>query len=112
MLIIGWLSPDGKLYECDYQDHIIQAEKLCEEYNYTDINEIKDDVLLSHNWVHLTMTTYITHSWMILWNYDLHLTIEQKQFLKPYIEENVYWIDDLCLDRIKHEYGDELYIER
>ena len=29
MLIIGWLSPDGKLYECDYQDHIIQAEKLC-----------------------------------------------------------------------------------
>lgn len=112
MFIVGWLSPDGKLYQCDYQGHIAKAEEICKEYNYTDTNEIKDDVLLSHNWVHLTMTTYLTHCWMILWDYNLHLTAEQKYLLKPFIEENVRYINDLCLDRIKYEYGDEICIER
>lgn len=23
----GWLSPDGKLYECDYMEHVDEAER-------------------------------------------------------------------------------------
>lgn len=30
----GWLSPDGKFYECHYVDHLITADKLCKRYGY------------------------------------------------------------------------------
>lgn len=32
--INGWLDRDGVLYRCNYVDHSVYADKLCEKYGY------------------------------------------------------------------------------
>lgn len=106
MFVVGWLSPEGKLYECEYMDHIAEAERLVKKYKYKDDNPIKDDVLMNHHWIHLTTTTFGIHTWMILWRdpWRNRLTQEQKNFLKPYIEDYKDWINPSCIIDLKDEF--------
>lgn len=110
MLPTGWLSPEGKFHECEYMDHMAVAEDLCEEYGYEDDNYIKDEVLLDHGWAHLTITTFFSHNWMIMWKDDYmnHLTQDQKAYLKPYIEEYKDWLDHSTKLVLEKEYDGEV----
>ncbi|HBV99166.1 MAG: hypothetical protein JL50_07095 [Peptococcaceae bacterium BICA1-7] len=36
--IDGWLSRDGTLYQCNYVDHLIYAERLCKKFGYQLLN--------------------------------------------------------------------------
>ena len=107
---IGWLSPQGEMYECGYMDHIYTARTLVNKYGYNDENSNSDEILINHHWAHLTVTTFFSHSWMILWKnpYENHLTQEQKYFLKPYIEEFKDWINSSCLRDLEDEFEEIL----
>ena len=113
MFLLGWLSPEGKMYECEYLDHIATAEELCSEYGYTDEDIHYDDILMKHGWVHLSMTTFFSHSWIIMWNtpWKQHLTIPQKHFLKPYIEKWKDWLDPSSITDLKDEFDGEVVFE-
>jgi hypothetical protein len=113
MFLLGWLSPEGKMYECEYLDHIATAEELCSKYGYTDEDVHCDDILMKHGWVHLSMTTFFSHSWIIMWNepWKQHLTIPQKHFLKPYIEKWKDWLDPSSITDLKYEFDGEVVFE-
>lgn len=44
-LKLGFMSPDGKFYECEYYGHLDLAEKICEETGL--IQELKELSLLN-----------------------------------------------------------------
>ena len=80
----GWLSPDGKLYECETWEHMDTAEKLAKEYGY-DIEEYQEDqTLLDNGWAKIGIATMFEHGYAV--NYHGNkLTYQQLDFLKPYI---------------------------
>lgn len=85
-LKLGWLSPSGDFYECEEYDHIWKAKQLIKTYgyNYNEKSEWADDVIMSHGWVHITMSM-LTGELMIFW--DKGLTSNQRDFLRPYFEQ-------------------------
>ena len=85
-LALGWLSPTGDFYECEEYDHIWKAKELIEAYgyDYDKNNNWADDVIMSHGWVHITMSR-LSNELMIFW--DKPLTSAQKDFLLPYFDE-------------------------
>lgn len=95
-LVTGWLDPIGKFYSCSSYEHIGTAYKLKKEYHYTDIEENSrylpaDDLLLRNGWVHIGRSVAILGKcpkWRISWHPRCHLTAVQKQFLKPYFEQD------------------------
>ena len=104
--ILGWLSPDGKLYECGYMEHLAVADEICRQLG-VDLETVqhKDDYLLEHGWVHLTCTTFFEHKWFVIFPHNTdRLTQAQHDFLKPYVEDNIDWISDLCRTDIKYEF--------
>ncbi len=114
MFIIGWLSPEGKMYECKYMEHLAKADELILEYNYlNNNNKSGDEILLNNHWVQLTMMTFFGHKWCIFWKdpWKNHLTSEQKNFLKPYIEKFKDWIYESCLSDLKYEFEEEVIFD-
>lgn len=83
-LSIGWLSPDGDIYECEPYDHIELAANICRKFGYEQYGAL-DDILLKHSWVHITFSFAPYRRFHIYW--DKFLTEPQKQYLKPYFEE-------------------------
>jgi len=86
-LVTGWLDPIGEFYPCSFYEHIRTKYKLKKEYHYTHI----DDFLLRNGWVHIGRSVAIfgkCPKWKISWHPRCHLTAEQKQFLKPYFEQD------------------------
>ena len=80
----GWLSPDGKLYECDYMEHVNQAEKLVEEYAYSGEHFREDQTLLNNGWAKIGIALMGEHGYVV--NYQTRkLTYQQLDYLKPYI---------------------------
>lgn len=108
MFITGWLSPEGKMYNCEYMDHIAKADTLIKEYNYEKENNRPDDILMNHGWVHLTKMSFCMPfpQWCIFWKDPSrrHLTEAQKIFLKPYIEEYKDFICESCITDLKYEF--------
>jgi len=80
-LQVGWLAPDGDMYECDLYDHIEMAKEICKKFGYEGYKSV-DDILLSHSWVHITCSLAPYRKFYIEWN--KFLTEPQIQFLKPY----------------------------
>lgn len=107
MFIIGWLSPEGKMYDCEYMDHIDEASEIIKEYNYESSNR-PDDILMNHGWVHLTRISFCVPfpQWGIFWKdpWWHHLTEAQKFFLKPYVEEYKDFIYESCLTDLEYEF--------
>ncbi len=99
--LIGWLSPEGKFYECDYRDHTSAAEKICKDLGITDLDHA-DYYLCMHGWVQLTRTEFLEHKWNII--FVRKLTQEQHHFLKPYVEENIDSLSSDCNSKIRREF--------
>lgn len=96
---IGWLSPTGEYFHCEYMDHLAVAEELAGKDK-----ENPSDWLLEHQWVQLTCTTFFEHRWYIIFPYSDKLTEEQKYFLRPYVEKNVDWLSEIGKKRILEEF--------
>ena len=81
--LIGWLSPDGDIYECEPYDHIETAANICYKFGYEQSGAL-DDILLKHSWVHISFSFVPYRRFYIEW--DKFLTEPQKSFLRPYFE--------------------------
>lgn len=112
---LGWLSPDGKMYECDYMDHLYLAEKLIKEYNYTsEDTNIPDEILLEQGWCHITRLTFMDFGFAIFWTlpWKRHLTKKQHNYLLPYMKEKPILSEATKRDvkeEFKEVYEDELF---
>ena len=82
----GWLGPDGTFVQCNTMEHIAVARNLVEKFGYQDFDISCDEVLMNHGWVHITISMLFGHEFHIYW--AKHLTEVQKQFLRPYFEQD------------------------
>ena len=83
----GWLSPEGKLYECETWEHMDTSEKLVKEFNYDYEENREDEALLNNGWVKISISTFMDHGYVV--EYSVRkLSQEQLNFLKPYIYGN------------------------
>lgn len=81
---IGWLSPDGDIYECEPYDHLESAANICRKLGYKEYGAV-DDTLLNHSWVHISFSFAPYRRFYIDW--EKFLTKPQKLFLKSYFEK-------------------------
>lgn len=83
----GWLAPNGDFYKCEVFDHVELAAEIVDKLNIQRGGRYHyDDILLSYGWVKITRSLLIRKEQNIIW--DKFLTEYQKQFLRPYFEEN------------------------
>ena len=98
----GWLAPNGDFYECAVFDHIDTArnilDKLTVERNG---KHYPDEILLSAGWVQITRSLLGIKEQNIFW--EKFLTEYQKQFLRPYFEENDEPISFVALMKWQNE---------
>lgn len=103
---IGWLSPEGRLHECDFMDHIHTAEEIARGLGAPS-DARHDDWLLEHGWVHLTVSSIVDHGWMVIFPYNReNLTEWQHKYLKPFIEDNLNFIANACKTDLRYEFED------
>jgi hypothetical protein len=83
----GWLAPNGDFYPCEVYDHVEVAREIIDKLNVPrDGRYHSDDILWSSGWVKITRFFLGVKEQGIVW--DKFLTEYQKQFLRPYFEEN------------------------
>lgn len=84
---LGWLSPNGELFECNYYEHIATAEKIIDKLNIS-YNSFrysgKDDALLSLGWCKLTLSSLGNKQYHVHW--ERPLTTYQRYFLKDFFD--------------------------
>lgn len=80
MLETGWLSPNGTFTQCNVYDHISTAYKLLG----VDTSR-PDEKLHDAGYAEITISQLGVKEWRVYWKN--FLTDEQKNFLKPYFED-------------------------
>ena len=94
MIPMGFVSPTGTFYECDYQGHSVLADKLCDSL-YPDEEYIwPSDFLVEHGWAQISMTMFLDHRVIIFHEDNKPWTIPQKEFFQPYKEELKKWMSE------------------
>lgn len=85
--MLGFLSPDAKLYTCEFYEHMKLADKLLEEV-YKESSNTPTEKLCKHGWV------VIQSGFVGFAGDDLYitpkLTYEQRQWLEEHREEFSY----------------------
>ena len=94
-MMTGWLSPEGKFYECGYMEHLSFCDDIVHD-RYKINSKNNEEFLENHGWVKISMTTYISHELHILWKMGNHLTEKQKEFLLFYYEQYKDWLNKSC----------------
>lgn len=81
MIETGWLSPEGRLYECDYMDHRWYGEKLVKKFGYKVLEEDLDcdEVLFRNGWAKITSSIFHGGNIIFLPKY---ISIDMKEYLK------------------------------
>lgn len=85
----GWLSPDGRFYECPSYGHYLAARKIIELLGYKTKDErygTIDDTLLNRGFVRIGICSMGEHGQSLQWT--KRLTDFQIKFMTPYFEEN------------------------
>ena len=93
----GWLSPTGEWFPCPVYEHMHWARKLSGE------DRRADDVLIDRGWVKISISQLGRKEWRIYWHRHLHLSYEQKQFLRPYFESD----SDFPIDALTRDFWEE-----
>ena len=98
----GWLSPNGDFYTCKTFDHIGLAEEIIDKFSIhrNDIYH-PDKILLDNGWVQITRSLIGRKEQNIFW--ENFLTEYQKNFLKPYFENNDESVSSVAIMRWKFE---------
>ena len=98
----GWLDPNGDFHPCEVFDHIGMAEDIINDLNIVSREKTaSDDILLSVGWVQISRSLLGMKEQNIFW--ERHLTEYQKQFLKPYFEENDEPVSSIAIMRWEYE---------
>jgi hypothetical protein len=108
MIELGWLAPDGTMYECNTMEHIIIAEDIAKKLGWheldTEGNRVcADDFLMQHGYVHITRSMIFGHEYFLL--HEKHYTPAQKEWLKPRVIESWDFLEHFAQD----EWKDELF---
>lgn len=98
---LGWLSPNGRFFEAGYLEHLEKARDICREIYGIEEPSTPDEILMEKGWVHITESTIFEYMFMFL--FYGHLTMEQKQYLKPICEEWWDWIHSTCKTDLNEE---------
>ena len=77
----GWLSPNGTFTPCGVYEHISTAYKLLG----VDYTSRPDEKLHDAGYAEITLSQLGVKEWRVYWKN--FLTDEQKNFLKPYFED-------------------------
>ena len=98
----GWLAPNGDFYQCETFDHTSIAERIVNKLHLVSQRTYHaDDVLLDNGWAKITRSLLRVKEQHIVW--DKFLTEYQKQFLRPYFEENDEIVSPISLMRWERE---------
>lgn len=79
----GWLSTNGDFYPCSVYEHISLAREILKD----ETANRADDILADCGFVSITISQLGVKEWRIYWKH--FLTEAQKNFLKPYFEDNM-----------------------
>ena len=86
-LSAGWLSPSGEYFRLEghYLCHEDLAQEILGGYEYLEESELAMNVLLKRKWALIRNKDFYCpkKTYFAGWG----LTVEQKHFLKPYIED-------------------------
>ena len=97
----GWLSPYGDFYSTGYMEHLAVADEIWNQlYNEMPPHDV-DRRLVDLGWCEIHCMTYLEHGF--LFNYNRHLTQEQKMTIKPIFENNKHWIIKSSLIDLEEE---------
>lgn len=96
----GWLSPNGDFYPCNVYEHISCARKILKDENASRADERLQD----GGFAEITISQMGVKSWRVYWKH--FLTEPQKNFLKPYFEDDVFPMDDFVKMRWEKENDD------
>ena len=80
----GWLFPNGELYPCDTFEHISCAREIIGDYSYSYARP--DEVLHECGFAEISISSLGVKEWRVYWKN--FLTVAQKNFLKPYFEDD------------------------
>ena len=95
-MLIGWLSPNGVFYECDYWNHIDLAYSLLNDLAIEPKNDnTPDEELIQRGWIKLYISLFHPAQ-LMYYNYDRPIATEaQREFLLTnYIDNPENW--DIC----------------
>lgn len=97
-LELGWLAPNGSMYECGLMEHFSVAQDIAEKLGWKELdaegNRVwADDFLLQHGYVHITQSALFGCEYFLI--HDKHYTQAQKEWLKPRVEANWESIEKL-----------------
>ena len=102
----GWLAPNGDFYECAVFDHIEAARDIVDKISVQrNGKHHPDEILLSAGWVQITRSLLGAKEQNIFW--ERFLTEYQKQFLRPYFEENDEPVSSVAVMRWEYEMDDK-----
>ena len=79
----GWLSPNGDFYPCGVYEHLSLAREILKDETANTADEKLNDC----GFVSITISQLGVKEWRIYWKH--FLTEAQKNFLKPYFEDNM-----------------------
>lgn len=77
----GWLAPNGTFIKCGVYEHISTAYKILG----VDYTSRPDEKLHDAGYAEITISQLGVKEWRVYWKN--FLTEEQKNFLKPYFED-------------------------
>lgn len=98
----GWLSPDGDFYPTGYMEHLAVADEIWNQlYNEMPPNDV-DRRLVDLGWCEIHCVTYLEHGF--LFNFNRHLTPEQRKIIKPIFENNKHRILKSSLMDLEEEF--------
>ena len=91
----GWLSPEGDFIFCNTYEHIVTAREILQNPYVKNPDGILEDA----GWAQITISQLGLKEQRVYWKH--FLTEEQKNFLKPYFEDNDLSVD--CMTRMRWE---------
>lgn len=103
----GWLAPNGRFYETNTYNHYDKAEwiifdnKLQVREKENGNVEDADDTLYRYGFVKISISQF-NYLFQIYWNIYWRLTLEQREFLKGYMDRT----EDFMVNRYKSEIED------
>ncbi len=93
----GWLSPNGDFYPCGVYEHLSCARKILND----EYANRADEKLQDSGFAEITISQLGVKEWRVYWKN--FLTEQQKNFLKPYFENEVFPMDDMVKMRWERE---------
>lgn len=97
----GWLDPTGTFYPCKVFEHVEMANDLVDLLKIESPTYHGDETLLKNGWVQITRSLLGVKEQNIFW--EKFLTEYQKQFLRPYFEENDEPVSSTAMKRWEFE---------